>query len=85
MVINLHHDILALNAFQNTLELAPTLKGTAQAQLNYFARITGYCSSLNSNRSMPGDDTSRVYSPVIGSSTSSTLPACWLTARSRPP
>ena len=39
MVINLHHDILALCTFQYTLELATTLKGAAQAQFNVLSNV----------------------------------------------
>src|SRR5690606_23714833 len=38
------------------------------------------CSRVNSGRSMPGDDTARVYSLLIGSSTSSTALTWRLTA-----
>ncbi len=63
MIIDLHHDILALNPFQVALELAPTLKGLRKRNSPCLADISPYCSSLNSNRSIPGEDTSKVYSP----------------------
>ncbi|MFT7245253.1 MAG: hypothetical protein ACI82A_002618 [Candidatus Azotimanducaceae bacterium] len=38
-----------------------------------------YCDSRNNRRSIPGDETSKVYFPLSGSSTSSKPPTCRLT------
>jgi hypothetical protein len=43
-----------------------------QSDIHHLTLIRAYCSGRNSSRSTPGEDTSRVYSPLIGSSTSST-------------